>query len=110
MNQTPIDLTHVATNVLAVIALLGFILAMIKLIMATGKLVAVVEKVPGDMTGIREEMAGIRQELRDASASTLGCLTDHGERIAVVEAMLDLDDKAQAAHGPRVARRRGRQA
>lgn len=91
---------HAAANVTAIVALLGFLLVSIKLIVAIGKLVSVVEKVPAEMDGIREE-------LRQSSVNSLACLQNHGERIAVVEAMLNLDDQHQASHGPRVARRRG---
>ena len=88
-------------TITAAVAILGMLFAVAKLIIAIGKLVSVVEKVPAEMDGIREE-------LRMASANTLLCIQNHGERIAVVEAMLNLDDNAQAKAGPRIIRRRGR--
>jgi len=94
------DGLHFAAYVTASVTAGGFLVVAFKLVVAIGRMVSVVEKMP-------EEMEGIRKELRKSSESSQHLLQNHGERIAVVEAMLDLDDTAQAKEGPRL-RRRGR--
>jgi hypothetical protein len=112
------DGLHIAAYVTAGVTAAGFLIVAARMFVGTGKLVTVVEGVPAAIDVIKaelkREMSGIREELRTSNENTLRIFEqhterfgEHSERLAVVEAMLNLDDSAQAKEGP-MRRRRGR--
>lgn len=87
----PIAGGNPATDAMAIIALLGFLIVSVKLIMAIGKLVDVLERV------------------RFMCEKHDGMLIEHSKQLAVINTMLSLDDLSQALTGPRIRSRRPRE-